>query len=133
MMKKKTMIILIAVLVLLIILCLTLCTRKDANSSRPDSNLGNIEQENDNDLEDDVTENSEHLAIEDEVTLDYSGANEDETDMDSTEGTGDETEMPKMEESNKENSSIENGIGDGSTDSKNPYDKDGDGFVDGWY
>lgn len=134
-MKKKTMIILIAALVLLVILCLSLCTRKDNNSPGQGINQGNTEQEKEDAFDNTEDEQSQQTVIEDEVTLDYAGAIEDDTDVDvdSNEDAEDNAEIPKVEEPNRDDSSVENDSEEESTESKNPYDKDGDGFVDGWY
>ena len=121
----------------IIVLCvLILCScRKDDNNhpSDKDKTIGDTTVEN---------EKSEYV-VEDEVILDY--GQDEQQDVPTSEDSKDSQEAVEGESNHTEEQSIEDSTdstentgGKESTDNnetelRNPYDKDGDGFVDGWY
>jgi len=139
-MKKKIAIIAIVIVALLISLTIYLCCNQKEKVKNPQSNLLSEESKDKeeaddiNDGEKDTTsqkeQSSEKTAPEDEVILDYEAVkDEDDTsDADDTSGVEDST-TPESGGSD----ATENNPNGGISGSGNPYDKDGDGYVDGWY
>lgn len=78
--------------------------------------------------------------VEDEITLDYSQEQQkdENTAVDQNSSQDTEKSEPENNEQQQTDDSTEHTDGTESTDDNeteppNPYDKDGDGYVDGWY
>ena len=137
-MKKKITIIAIVIVTLLVSLTIYLCCNKDEKVKNPQSNHLSEEskdkEESDdiNDGEKDTTSQKEHSseqqAPEDEVTLDYDAVKDEEGNEEDTSGVEGST-TPESGGSDV----TENKPNGETSGSGNPYDKDGDGYVDGWY
>ena len=147
-MKKKITIIAIIIFVLLVSVFVYTCANKKGKANGPESDR--ITEESKEQEESDASESDSENATseekqdskdtvpEDKVTLDY-GAVDDEIDRDAEENSGNtgntsgggNSTTPDAGNSDPTDDKLEQNTG--SSSSGNPYDKDGDGFVDGWY
>lgn len=140
-MKRKKIKILTMILVaLLAVLTIFLCRDQEEEVKNPQPNHLSEEskdkEESDviDDDEKDTTskkeDDSEQEVPEDEVTLDYEAVKDEDDTSDADDASGVEGSTTPGTGGSDTSENKPNG---GTSGSGNPYDKDGDGYVDGWY
>lgn len=123
------------------------CKNKEAEKKDFDNRIPSVETESNS--KDDTQDESGLNIVEDEVTVDFGTEEDKKTESDvkeenTTVGGNSEASSNAVNTGQKDNDDMPNdsdtSLGTKPDDSdneyeepKNPYDKDGDGYVDGWY